>query len=263
MKTLRRPLAALLLALAAALCGAHPAAGGAGDDTDADGNAAVDVLVIYTPAMVEWLGEDGVRAKINELVAEANAAFERSGVSGKLLLGENDAGDTAARRVEYTESTRDYMDDLNALSDWHEGRNSTMVVRKDGVMDEVHLWRNEFRADIVVLLRHGSVQNTAGIAWTLDSTDGSPAGGFAVVGAQLNTYCFPHELGHTFGLLHDRANSSGATGAFDYAYGYIFTGTSGAEHGTIMSYAQGEARRRTQAAASRNSRCAPRPARRT
>ncbi|MDR1816703.1 MAG: M12 family metallo-peptidase [Puniceicoccales bacterium] len=196
----------------------------------------VRALVVWTPALEAERGADGVRALVNRCVEETNAAFERSGVSGKLLLGENDAGDTAARRVEYTESTRDYMDDLNALSDWHEGRNSTMVVRKDGVMDEVHLWRNEFRADIVVLLRKGAAAGTAGLAWTLDTLNGAPDGAFAIVGAGLNDFTFTHEVGHNLGLSHDHANAAGVRGVTGYAYGHTFTGDDGRRYGTIMAY---------------------------
>jgi len=235
-------------ALFAALTATPPAARAAGDAVP-----TVDVLVVYTAAARDYLGgEDGVRAEINAMVEETNEAFERSGVNGAVRLAADAAtGDTAAGArlatnalgAAYTESTVSFEDDLVALSDWRAPRgSSTMVISPDDALPDVHQWRNDTRADLVVLLRHGTVANTAGIAWTLDSADGAPAGGFAVVGARLNTYTFPHELGHTLGLLHDRANSSGAVGAFDYAYGYLFTGESGAEHGTIMSYAQGEAR---------------------
>ncbi|MDR1817941.1 MAG: M12 family metallo-peptidase [Puniceicoccales bacterium] len=252
----RFALSTLLFAITASVSAALPtptANAAAATAAAASENATVDVLVVYTAAARDYLGgEDAVRAEINAMVEETNDAFEKSGVTGAVRLaadaatGDASAGARLAVNADgtaYVESTVSFENDLTALSDWRTQRgSSSMVVSPDSSIPDVHQWRNDTRADIVVLLRHGSVQNTAGIAWTLDSTDGSPAGGFAVVGAQLNTYCFPHELGHTFGLLHDRANSSGATGAFDYAYGYIFTGTSGAEHGTIMSYAQGEAR---------------------
>jgi alpha-tubulin suppressor-like RCC1 family protein len=178
----------------------------------------IDVLMVYTPAVRAALGgEDGVKAYSIFLLEATNQAFVDSKITGLLRLAR-------AQEVNYTESSTDYSVDLSALTE-----------RSDGVMDEVHDLRNEVGADVVTLLRLGSVNGTAGLAWLLNTLGGFPDHAFSVVGINMGSYTYAHELGHNLGMAHERGNGGG--GIFSYSWGHAFRGTDGVYYGTIMSYA--------------------------
>ncbi len=71
-------------------------------------------------------------------------------------------------------------------------------------MDEVHTWRNQYAADVVVLLVHPQPADSGcGIASTIWA-DASTA--FAAVRHECATgnYTFAHEIGHLLSARHDR-----------------------------------------------------------
>lgn len=93
----------------------------------------------------------------------------------------------------------------------------------DGFMDEVHPIRDQTKADLVALLVETSPNDTAGIAWlaTLPHRPASQAYGFSVVNRHygITNLTFAHEIGHNFGMDHDRPYAqSPATG---YNFGYV------------------------------------------
>ena len=160
----------------------------------------VRILVVYTPALQRKQGgAAGMRALVDFFVESANQAFEDSGINPRLVL----AHSAMVNRIE-TGS------DLIPL-----------ITSDDGHMDEVHSLRNEHAADLVHLLTDKAV-GPAGSAVRppSESLIYAESAGFAVT-ANASEETFTHEIGHNFGLKHDRYVSSVGNAIYPYAFGYI------------------------------------------
>ena len=140
-----------------------------------EGNTVVDVLMLWTPRREEEAGGAAAARVATELAVEyANDAFERSGAFVSLNL-------VGAERVEY--------------EDTDEG-NSRVLMRQlidpnDGHMDSVHRRRDELSADLVSL----DGGRTYWLAMAV------PFGAFNISSTPIT---FVHEVGHNFGLHHER-----------------------------------------------------------
>ena len=139
-------------------------------------DATIDVAVVYTPAAREGAGGTAaIEAVIDLQVAEANGAYDASGVRHRVAL-------TAREEVAYVE-TGDSRVDIDRLAD-----------PADGHMDGVHDLRDRIGADLVSLV--------------VDHSDfggrGQLPGVFSLVTREGGGRTFAHELGHNMGLLHDR-----------------------------------------------------------
>ena len=169
------------------------------------GSVTIDVAVVYTPAARELVGgRAAIEAIIDLWIADANVAYDESGVQHRVAL-------VAREEVDYVESGNDVVD-LRRLAD-----------PSDGHMDGVHPLRDRTGADLVHLLMGESGDNF-GRAW------GRPGEFSWCIANWPRTRCFVHELGHNMGLSHDRYDESltdGRTGSSDGtlrsdpAYGYI------------------------------------------
>ena len=164
--------------------------------------SVVDILVVWTPAKEEaYGGKAQALSQIDITIASTNDALERSGALVSLNL-------VGAERVDYSE-VADSAINLSRLTS-----------RDDGQMDQVHDRREALGADLVYLL----VAKGSGRAWR--------PGSFAVGGLGRN---FAHEVGHNFGIGHERYEFVNTTGA-DYEYGFTTGWTGGRCVSTIMSY---------------------------
>ena len=155
----------------------------------------VDVAVFYTSsARTAAGGTTAIEAVIDLMIAEANQAYEASGVRHRVAL-------VARSEVEYVE-TGDSEIDLGHLGN-----------RSDGHMDEVHAIRNSTGADLVHLVFENG--NVGGIAFR----DGS----FGLTCRRCGGDTFAHELGHNMGLRHDRyqENVTGRELFPHPMYGYV------------------------------------------
>ncbi|MCB1919734.1 MAG: hypothetical protein KDJ28_07130 [Candidatus Competibacteraceae bacterium] len=186
-------------------------------------SSTIDVMLLYTPSMVTRYGS-GLQARFDSLIALANQAYADSQVNLNLRL-------VHQIQVNYSETTSNDT----ALEDVTNGSDPSLI--------DVNAWRDQYGADLVALLRPYDAANhrNCGIAW-LNGFNGqtlTASNGFAVVsdGDSIGGYVFcddfvlAHELGHTMGSQHDRANAT-YQGAYPYSYGYGFRGS----FGTIMSY---------------------------
>ena len=160
-----------------------------GRSCDSAPDVTIDVAVVYTPAAREALGgAAATEAQIDLLIAETNQAFAESNANVRVAL----AGRSEVDYVETGSGSRD----LDRLRD-----------PSDGYMDEAHALRDRVGADLVSLMVDDS--DVCGIAYL--------AGAFSLT---IEGCAFTHELGHNFGLLHDRYEQGGGSMAHP-AYGYV------------------------------------------
>ena len=171
-----------------------------GADDGGDDGSVVDILVVWTPAAEEEYGgaEPQVLSRIDLLVAYANDAFERSGAFVSLNL-------VGAEKVDYLETN--VGTDLDRL-----------IAPDDGHMDGVHDRRDALGADLIYLMVGGG----RGIAVN--------PGAFSVGSGWSKT--FAHEIGHNFGIDHERHEFVGSGAVKTHQHGF----TTGGCAPTIMSY---------------------------
>ena len=171
------------------------------DDVPTEDGSEIRVLIVYTPAVqAAQGGAAGMTALIDLLIQSANQAFEDGGINPRLVLAHSAMVDYLGR----TTGT-----DLRRLKN-----------PADGYMDEVHGLRNQYAADLVHLLTIAAV-GAGGIASRpLSETLSAESLGFAVT-ANGSERTFTHEIGHNFGLRHDRYVNSPNGAIYPYAFGYI------------------------------------------
>ena len=173
--------------------------------TSCDDGSVIDVLVVYTTGARSAAGGAAqIEALINTAIADANAAFARSGVDITLRL-------VHSQEVAYTE-TGVWQTDGPRLVDPH-----------DGYLDEVHPIRDEYGADCVSLWVANL--NTGGIGFFPDSSlRGVGNSGFSMLyyGAATEL-TFAHEIGHNLWCAHDRPHAPDPPYA-DYSFGFVEPG---------------------------------------
>ncbi|MEN6455733.1 MAG: leucine-rich repeat protein, partial [Prolixibacteraceae bacterium] len=181
--------------------------------------AQIDLMVVYTPAAAEWAAsnEGGISNTIEGTMAHTSSVFDNQGNEDKINL-------VYSGKVNYTEHSADMEADLRNLTG-----------TDDGYMDDVHLLRTQYGADLVVLMTRAD--DYGGIAWVLNNVNGSPKYGFHVVRVQQTswTYVAVHELGHNMGMSHNKEDA-GTSSLFPYAFGWYWTGNDGNTYGSVMSY---------------------------
>ena len=198
--------------------GAQPRAAAAPPVAGADSGSQIDVLVVYTTdARAAWGGTAQAAATIDLLISETNSALRNTGVNTSLRL-------MHSREVSYTE-TGNSLTDLNRVR-----------ITNDGYLDDVAKLRDQYAADLVVLIVQ-SMTDACGRAWVtvVDQFRFSDYA-YAVVarGCTNNGRTFAHEVGHNMGAQHDWYVSAKDGSAFPYSYGY--TSQQG-RFMDIMSYA--------------------------
>ena len=170
-----------------------------------DDGSEIDVFVFYTPAARAALnGTRRARAQIDLAVVETNAAYEASGAAQRIRL-------VGAVETRYEETDRAYTD--NPHEDLHR-----LQTAGDGHMDEVHLIRDAYAADLVHLL----TEKGAGVSYVSPYIDTL---GFARTGVEFGrvpSSTLAHELGHNMGLQHDRYSPFNTLNyPFPYSHGYV------------------------------------------
>lgn len=188
----------------------------------------VDVLFLYTPQAVIGEGNEGdLRRRIVDSVEETNHRLTNSLINVRIHPISID-------RIDYTE-TGDLPLDLSNL------RNATGGLGKTAVL------RNDFKADLVVMVTELENQGLGGAAFNIALPTGSPFGGFAVVRRVFmgrGSMVLAHELGHLMGCAHDREHSGFdlqsdyAKARKPYMYGYRFE-VEGVTYVDVMSYLPG------------------------
>jgi Metallo-peptidase family M12B Reprolysin-like len=170
---------------------------------EVDDGSTIDVMVAYTPqARTVAGGVSAMNSLIELSIINTNTAYANSRVAQRVRL-------VHTSEVAYAETQ-------NSVTDLFRVR-----AVGDGFLDEVHPLRDAHGADVVALVTASMTPGVAGIGF-LQSPQ-SPAfapHAFSITWVQaLSSFTMAHELGHNMGLQHDRANSGGQQGAFQYAFG--------------------------------------------
>jgi hypothetical protein len=173
-----------------------------------DSGATIDVLVAYTPAVrSEAGGSSAMLSLISLAVSETNTGYSQSDVAQRIRL-------VHSTEVEYTESSdtdAGWSTDLSRLKS-----------KTDGYMDNIHDLRDQYGADLVVLLVRASTLY-CGLGYMMTSLNSSnfESSAFCIVARTCATgyYSFAHEMGHIMGSHHDHANAD-SSGFYAYSYGY-------------------------------------------
>lgn len=195
-----------------------------GDGPDGDSGGVVDVFVAYTSLARANAGSiDAMNTAIRGWVNQTNDVYRDSDMAVRIRLVGTD-------EVDYNESGS-YNNHVERLA-----------ATNDGVMDEVHTWRADTGADIVVLAVTDS--SSCGIGYTIkNDVTGYPDYAFAVVRDYCADvqYTFAHELGHVMGCCHDAdhpGSCAGGNSLYAYSFGKRFVGDGG-NWRTVMAYTDG------------------------
>lgn len=183
----------------------------------APGDTTVDLMVVYTPGMVNRLGGDAqARTRIDNLVAVTNQIMVDSQVSIRMRL------------VKTLYVNQD--DNVN------QGSLLPALANGQGAFSGVRAARDAAGADLVHLLHKPTAGvGSCGLAYlsVTQGPRGNEGSGYGVSDDSCPTMVMAHELGHNFGNNHDHAQGGGSP-VYPYAWGYIVPGTT---LGDVMSYA--------------------------
>lgn len=173
-----------------------------------DGSGDIKVLVLYTSAAANSVGNIYNTALLAE--EESNISFANSEVNCKI-------------EIVYIGKT-DYVE-TNSTTD-----KNRFKITDDGYMDEVHILRERYAADVCVLL----VKYSGGICGEAYTIKAQRDEAFCVVNVLCATgyYSFIHEIGHLIGCRHNPENDWHDT-PFEYGHGYIYPD---GRWRTIMAY---------------------------
>lgn len=170
-----------------------------------DDGSNIHVMVLYTEKAANRSGN--IHTLIQLAVDETNLSFEKSNVQTRLNI-------VHTHMVDYQEDN--IIKDLENLTSKH-----------DGFMDEIHDLRDQYCADIVVLIE--DLNDYCGVSYL--NADSEHA--FCIVSKECATgyYSFGHEIGHLFGARHNPESDSDK---IPYPYGHGYLHANGWR--TIMAY---------------------------
>jgi hypothetical protein len=169
----------------------------------------IRVIVAYTAAAAKHYVD--IESDLVALaIEEANQSFRNSGIGNVQL------------ELAYTYQTP-YVE-----SGTHFEHVFRFADKDDGYMDEVHALRDQYKADVGVLIVDDA--NGCGLAAEVFAR---PERAFAVVHHECaaNMYSLGHEIGHLIGARHDEALDDSVM-PFSFGHGYVH----GKEWRTMMSY---------------------------
>jgi len=187
--------------------------GGSSASEDAVTGQVIDVMVVYSPqAKTNAGGDSGIESRIIHAVTAANQAFINSHIETALDL-------VYLGQIDYVET--------------HAMPETLARLRVDGddQLDKVHALRDQYGADLVVLVSADTDHCGAGYLMREVSL-ASATSAFALVrDGCLSAGSFAHQIGHLMGSTHNPEHAS-TPGASADAYGYRLCG----QFRDLMSY---------------------------
>ena len=204
-----------------------------GQTTFQDSTATIDLMIVYTPQARVWMeGQSSVAVVIAEALNRSQLAIDNSDVQVELRL-------VHTHQTEFDESGLTGREIYTELI-------SPPGMPGQGQLDEVHILRNEYGVDLVALFAH--ISDVGGLAGLLNDPKGNSRIAFSVnrVQQMATSYTLVHELGHNMGNHHSRNQSQETApesgGVFEYSTGWRWSGQSGGEYVSVMTYPQGGTR---------------------
>jgi len=138
----------------------------------------ITLMIVYTNGAMAWMNSNGsVNTVVSTAMALSQEAMDVSNTEITLDL-------VHLANVNYNEAGVSSSDMLGFL------RNPS-----DGIMDEVHTWRNTYQADVVSLL--AEVEDTGGLGYIITNAVGAESFAFNMNRVQqiTFTYTLVHEIG--------------------------------------------------------------------
>lgn len=199
------------------------------DAMKAVGDPQVDVLVLYTPGLVNvWGSMETLHARIAQLEAITRQSYVDSGAAIDIRV-------VGRHLVDYTTKNTN----ADALTEMRGTVSSPLY-------QEAARMRSLYGADLVVLMRHfeRGINSTCGNGYILGYHGGafSASNGFSVVADHgygndnCGDWTFAHELGHNMGAHHDTETAEGDYGAYVHSRGHRQTLAQYRGFATIMAY---------------------------
>jgi hypothetical protein len=170
-----------------------------------DTAGVIDVMVVYTPtARTHAGGQTAIEQLIATAVSETNTSYANSQINQRIRL-------VQTALVSYTE-----------VSEF--GTNLAALRAGTGAgLEGVAALRNQYAADLVMMLIHPTSPSACGIAYVQNTVSAAFAvSGFSVTDTSCMSpgFTFAHELGHNMGAHHDWYVSSSQF-PYPYAHGYV------------------------------------------
>ena len=198
----------------------------------------IDLLIVYTPAAITYANGDANLGSIQSALAQmmnlSQQALDVSEIPIKLRLVHHG-------EVNYDESTAESGDHLDRLSARAgEGAAWGLSETDAALLDEAHIWRETYGADLVALV--AEVEDTGGLGWMISSHAGEPEYAFSINRIQQlhYTYTLIHEIGHNMGNAHGRTQTTSAAsakgGLNPYSVGWRWKGANNEGYTTVMHY---------------------------
>ncbi|MDR1112168.1 MAG: cadherin-like beta sandwich domain-containing protein [Bacteroidales bacterium] len=180
----------------------------------------IDLLVAYTPAAKQWAiaNAGSIDLLIDQALQKANLAFSNSQTNITLNM-------VHKCELNYTES----------------GSSNTDLIRltktNDGIMDDIHVLRRHYNADMVTML--AALTSVGGAGWVLGSEWGSPQNAFSIVriAQAVTSLSMVHEIAHNMGCGHHREIEN--HGLYSYSRGWRGITGQGNKYSTVMTYETG------------------------
>ena len=169
----------------------------------------VRILALYTQAAENF--DSNVVNEIQHAADQMNQSFLNSGIYGFIEI-------VYVEKTDYVENTDVKFYDLTPV----ESDLARFYLKNDGYMDNVHKLRDDFSADICVLITD-IPKKFQSSGWAL-RLKAKPDFAFANVSISTMTrkFTFAHEIGHLFGAQHATNEVTSTSVDFFYPYAHAF-----------------------------------------